>query len=40
VPIVVTENGIAADDDANRIEYVSEALLVRRRRPDGVTMGA
>lgn len=26
IPVVVTENGIATEDDARRIEYVSEAL--------------
>jgi len=37
LPVVVTENGIATDDDARRIAYLSEALAgVRRCLDDGV----
>jgi beta-glucosidase len=37
LPVVVTENGIGTDDDAERIVYVSEALRgVRRCLDDGV----
>jgi beta-glucosidase len=37
MPILVTENGIAADDDATRIEYVSEALAgLARCLDDGI----
>jgi beta-glucosidase len=37
VPVLVTENGIATDDDAVRIAYLAEALRgVRRALDDGV----
>jgi len=37
IPVYVTENGIATDDDAERIRYVAEALAgVRRCLDDGV----
>ncbi|HVC68847.1 MAG TPA: family 1 glycosylhydrolase [Acidimicrobiales bacterium] len=37
LPVVVTENGIGTDDDAERILYVSEALRgVRRCLDDGI----
>jgi beta-glucosidase len=37
LPVLVTENGIGTDDDADRIAYVSEALRgVRRCLDDGV----
>jgi len=37
VPIYVTENGIGTDDDAERIEYVTEALHgLRRCLDDGI----
>jgi beta-glucosidase len=37
LPVIVTENGIATDDDRERIEFVSEALRgVRRCLDDGV----
>ena len=39
VPIYVTENGIACTDDAERVEYVSEALRgVRRCLDDGIDL--
>ncbi len=37
LPVIVTENGIAADDDRQRIAYVAEALRgVRRCLDDGI----
>lgn len=37
VPVIVTENGIATADDAERVEYVTEALRgVRRCLDDGI----
>jgi len=37
LPVIVTENGIATDDDRERIEFVGEALRgVRRCLDDGV----
>jgi beta-glucosidase len=39
VPILVTENGIAADDDATRIEYVTGALAgLARCVADGIDL--
>ncbi|MFI5035616.1 MAG: glycoside hydrolase family 1 protein [Acidimicrobiales bacterium] len=37
LPIIVTENGIGTDDDAQRIRYLTEAMSgLRRLRDDGV----
>lgn len=37
VPLIVTENGIATDDDTRRIEYIRRALAgVRRCLADGI----
>ena len=37
VPIIVTENGVATDDDARRVEYTTGALLaLRAAMDDGV----
>lgn len=37
VPVIVTENGVAASDDAERIEYISGALTaLREAMDDGV----
>lgn len=37
LPVFVTENGISTDDDAERIEYVTRALLgVERCLSDGL----
>jgi beta-glucosidase len=37
VPIIVTENGIATDDDTRRVEYYQRALTgLRRAIDDGV----
>jgi beta-glucosidase len=37
VPIIVTENGIATDDDARRVEYFQRALAgLKRAIDDGV----
>jgi beta-glucosidase len=39
-PLLVTENGIGTDDDAERIDYVTEALAgVRRCLDDGIDVG-
>ena len=37
LPVIVTENGVAADDDADRVEYISGALAaLREAMDDGV----
>ena len=37
LPLLVTENGIATDDDTRRVEYIRRALDgVRKCREDGV----
>lgn len=37
VPVIVTENGVATDDDSRRVEYIQRALLgVKRCLDDGL----
>ena len=41
VPLLVTENGIGTDDDAQRFDYVHQALQgVQRAIADGINVGA
>jgi beta-glucosidase len=40
LPIIVTENGVATDDDTERVEYIDRALHgVRRCLADGIRVG-
>jgi beta-glucosidase len=37
VPVIVTENGVATEDDARRIEYIQRALAgLKRCLDDGI----
>jgi beta-glucosidase len=39
VPVIVTENGIASEDDKRRVEYIQRALAgVKRSIDDGITV--